>query len=151
MLYADLDASALPTVDDEGRKLDFHAIRHTCATWLVERGAPLDVVQKHMRHSTITLTVNRYGKVTEDRRHEVLAQLPVLPDPRSNSLSLSLSLTDGEQRSAAESRGRISPRQEVRNPSEKQGGNAVSLGECGKPRVGLEPTTCGLQNRCSTN
>lgn len=33
-----------------------HTLRHTCATRLVERGVPLDVVQRHLGHSNLATT-----------------------------------------------------------------------------------------------
>lgn len=44
-----------------GQVLDFHALRHSCGARLVLGGASLNVVQKVMRHSTITLTIDTYG------------------------------------------------------------------------------------------
>ncbi len=41
--------------------LDFHALRHTCGAWLAIAGENVKVIQKVMRHSTITLTLDTYG------------------------------------------------------------------------------------------
>lgn len=41
--------------------LDFHSLRHTCGAWLMIAGVPIQVVQRVMRHSSITLTVDTYG------------------------------------------------------------------------------------------
>jgi integrase len=43
-----------------------HDLRHTCASWLIQAGTPLPVVQKHLGHESITTTVDRYGHT--DRR-----------------------------------------------------------------------------------
>lgn len=37
-------------------RISFHSLRHTCASWLVMRGVPLPVVQKILRHSSISVT-----------------------------------------------------------------------------------------------
>lgn len=35
----------------------FHTLRHTCASWLAQGGAPLNVIQRHLRHATIDTTM----------------------------------------------------------------------------------------------
>lgn len=50
----------------------FHDFRHTTATLLLKSGVPIQHVQRIMRHSSITTTVNTYGHlVTEDLRSAV--------------------------------------------------------------------------------
>ncbi len=44
--------------DHAGGVLDFHALRHTCGAWLVQAGVNPKAVQRVMRHSTITLTMD---------------------------------------------------------------------------------------------
>jgi integrase len=58
--------------------LDFHCLRHTTGSWLASAGVPLHEVQRIMRHSTITLTIDRYGhlaKGTESRNRNILGKL----------------------------------------------------------------------------
>ena len=43
-----------------------HDLRHTCASWLIQAGIPLPVVQQHLGHESITTTVQVYGHL--DRR-----------------------------------------------------------------------------------
>jgi len=43
-----------------------HALRHTCATRLVEAGTPLPVVQKWLGHKTIAMTM-RYAHVKDEQ------------------------------------------------------------------------------------
>ena len=58
----DADASDFLRVEDsEGEILDFHALRHTAASWLIQSGADVKTVQTIMRHSDIKLTLDRYG------------------------------------------------------------------------------------------
>lgn len=69
MLHRDLEAAGIPARDASGRIVDFHSLRHTYITHLVARGLSLKVVQKLARHSTITLTLDRYTHVdAEDIR-----------------------------------------------------------------------------------
>lgn len=52
-----------------------HILRHTHASWLVQRGVPIQVVSKLLGHSTITITM-RYAKLAPDNLIEVTACLP---------------------------------------------------------------------------
>jgi len=38
-----------------------HDLRHACASWMIQAGIPLPVVQKHLGHESITITVDTYG------------------------------------------------------------------------------------------
>lgn len=38
-----------------------HDLRHTCASWLIQAGLPLPVIQQHLGHESIQTTVNTYG------------------------------------------------------------------------------------------
>lgn len=60
MLAADLGRAKIPVKDAKDRVLDFHALRHSYITHLVASGVNPKIVQKLARHSTITLTLDRY-------------------------------------------------------------------------------------------
>lgn len=49
----------------------FHDLRHTAASWMVDQGVPLDVVQKILGHSTIALT-QRYAHRRLDAQREAV-------------------------------------------------------------------------------
>ena len=55
------ESDFLRAEDSEGERLDFHSLRHTCASWLIAAGADVKTVQSVMRHSDIRLTLDRYG------------------------------------------------------------------------------------------
>jgi integrase len=38
-----------------------HDLRHTNATWLIQGGVALPVIQRHLGHQSIQTTVDRYG------------------------------------------------------------------------------------------
>lgn len=38
-----------------------HDLRHTCASWLIQSGAPLPSIQAHLGHESIEVTVGVYG------------------------------------------------------------------------------------------
>lgn len=56
--------SFLAATNEQGEKITFHSLRHTCGAWLLLSNAPIMHVQKVMRHSTITLTIDTYGHLT---------------------------------------------------------------------------------------
>lgn len=51
---------------DIGKRPRVHDLRHTCASWLIQAGVPLPVVQQHLGHESIETTVGTYGHL--DRR-----------------------------------------------------------------------------------
>ncbi|HEY0216635.1 MAG TPA: site-specific integrase [Cellulomonas sp.] len=46
-----------------GKRPRPHDARHTCASWLLGAGVPINYVQAHLGHESITTTVDRYGHV----------------------------------------------------------------------------------------
>lgn len=38
-----------------------HDLRHTCASWMIAKGVPLPVIQQHLGHQSISVTVDLYG------------------------------------------------------------------------------------------
>lgn len=52
-------------VDDSREKVVFHTLRHTYASWLVQRGVDLYTVKKLMGHGTIAMT-ERYSHLSTD-------------------------------------------------------------------------------------
>uniref|UniRef100_A0AAU8GM54 Integrase n=1 Tax=Mycobacterium phage Farewell TaxID=3158893 RepID=A0AAU8GM54_9CAUD len=48
-----------------------HDLRHTAASWWIQAGVPLPVIQAQLGHESITTTVNRYGHI--DRRSAAVA------------------------------------------------------------------------------
>jgi integrase len=70
----------LAYVDQNGRIADFHALRHTFITNLTKGNVNPRVVQSLARHSTITLTMDRYSHIGLGDAAEALEKLPSLPD-----------------------------------------------------------------------
>jgi len=60
MLREDLRAAGIPFVDEDGRRLDFHALRGTLGTWLALGGATQQVAQKLLRHAKPETTARHY-------------------------------------------------------------------------------------------
>jgi integrase len=51
---------------EHGGGLRFHDLRHSCATWLVDDGVPLNMVQCVMGHERSSTTLDLYTSRTED-------------------------------------------------------------------------------------
>ena len=74
--YAQREKSEfLAEENDDGERVDFHCLRHTCGAWLAQTGAHPKVVQTVMRHSTITLTMDTYGHLFPGQEADAVAKL----------------------------------------------------------------------------
>src|SRR5262249_40583960 len=70
--------------DSGGRYLDFHALRHSYISHLVQSGASAKTCQTLARHSTVTLTLDRYAHAgIYDLAAALEALPPLLPDRSS--------------------------------------------------------------------
>jgi len=81
MFQADIKAAGVRYVDDAGRYADTHALRHTFISNLASGGVHPKVAQALARHSTITLTMDRYSHVVRGDQAAALAVLPDLSGP----------------------------------------------------------------------
>jgi integrase len=61
ILYPAMTSAGIPRVGERGCKRDFHSFRHTFAKIALEHGAEMTWVQRQLGHSSITMTVDRYG------------------------------------------------------------------------------------------
>ena len=83
MIREDLAAAQMPEKDASGRVVDFHALRHTFITNLARSQVHPKTAQVLARHSSITLTLDRYTHSL--REDEVRARIPARlggPPPR---------------------------------------------------------------------
>lgn len=55
------------------KKPCIHDLRHTCASWMIQAGVPLPVIQAHLGHESIKTTVDRYGHLDRSS-HEVASE-----------------------------------------------------------------------------
>jgi integrase len=75
-LNRDLAAAGIDKVDDRGRTIDVHALRHTFGTLLSRGGVAPRTAQQAMRHSDVRLTMNVY---TDPRLLDVAGAVDALP------------------------------------------------------------------------
>ena len=59
----------------EGEITDFHSLRHTCGAWLAMMGVHANVVQKVMRHQSITLTMDTYGHLFPGQEADAVGRM----------------------------------------------------------------------------
>jgi integrase len=72
-------SSFLAYEDDAGRFVDFHSLRHTFVSEVVRSGATPKVAQTLARHSTITLTIDRYAHTGLFDTAAAVEALPSIP------------------------------------------------------------------------
>lgn len=78
MLREDLYSADIPPIASDGSVVDFHALRHTAITTFVGTNAAPKVAQTFARHSTITLTLDRYTHLGRDDERAAVAKMPDL-------------------------------------------------------------------------
>ncbi|MDY6954502.1 MAG: tyrosine-type recombinase/integrase [Thermodesulfobacteriota bacterium] len=76
MLREDLEAADIEYKDESGRFADFHSLRHSYISNLARSGVHPKVAQSLARHSTITLTMDRYCHTRLEDQVEALELLP---------------------------------------------------------------------------
>ena len=167
-LNRDLAAAEIDKTDDRGRTIDVHAMRHTFGSMLSVAGVAPRVAQSAMRHSTIDLTMNVYTDPRLLDLQGAIDQLPTLTfaGPVEHRAT-------GTDDSTVATRFATSVATATGYPGELEslsvhlgslGKIAAKSEDCGKAlktkgfrpiqRVetkGLEPSTPGLQSRCSPN
>ena len=78
MIRNDLERAGINPVDAQGRVVDFHALRNTCATNLARGGATPAEAQAHLRHADPTLTMNIYTQLEDEEKAAAVDHLPDL-------------------------------------------------------------------------
>ncbi len=78
MFRADLTAAKIDYTDDAGLKADFHCLRHSFISNLAGSGVHPKTAQTLARHSSITLTMDRYSHSYREQEIDALASLPDL-------------------------------------------------------------------------
>ncbi len=118
-----------------------HCLRHTYASILLADGVSPVYVQEQLGHATIELTVSTYGRWLKKQAPGALDRLDTVVKDEVRFMGL------GGRGSKVVAEGNF--------PQHPQTGTKLQLPaipwEVVEPATGIEPATCGLRNRCSTN
>ena len=172
-LDRDLAVAGIAKIDDRGRSLDVHALRHTYGTLLSAGGVAPRTAQAAMRHSSIDLTMNVY---TDPRLLDVHGALDSLPSlslddrPQENEHQRATGTDDRDtnpRHAGVQTSGRvvaptvapdsgnpckletISDNSATNNNSPVGKNHPVKTEESRVERMGLEPTTSALRTQRS--
>jgi len=151
--------------DDAGKVADFHALRHTFISNLARSGVHPKLAQDLARHSDVNLTLSRYSHTELTEQAAAVASLPSL-----DSVSCAGDGRNPDVSCASESVLHQCLRTFERLQATWVDSGGLNAGELDRaqllavledvleiaglteqPPKGLEPLTCGLQNRCSAN
>ena len=89
-----VEASAVHYEDEDGHFADFHSLRHSYISALTAAGVHPKVAQVLARHSTITLTMDRYSHLGMVDVEGALDKLPRLPRPSRDAAEARATGTD---------------------------------------------------------
>ena len=145
LLRSDLGVAEVDFRDDAGRKLVFHSLRSWYITFIRRATDPITAaaLARHKDRSVPAVT-DRYSHSWVDDQFVAVNRLPKLwgvkPEVQQARATGTEAGTAPVQQTPRGSRGRRSG-----------GRKTLQLKGLRKPPPGLEPGTCGLQNRCSAN
>ena len=165
MLRIDLKLAGIDYENEDGIA-DFHSLRHSFISNLAAGGVHPKVAQQLARHSTITLTMDRYSHIGLIDMRAGLAALPTIVP--AESVASRATGTFGEVGVSCGCTIGCTAPVEINHSQTLSTGQLVSSTDTGEKRknpqiplenegfegvkaVGLEPTTYGLKVRCSTN
>ena len=150
--YRDLKLAGIPKVDERGKILDFHCLRHSFGTRLASLNVPLPVAMNLMRHSDPKLTAKLYVDQAALPLAGSVALLPRMSNEKPLSPESSLDLgVSGHSESRPVVNWSVGV--ELQAALYEAISRLVSpVGEQGQmePLVGIEPTTYSLRMSCST-
>jgi integrase len=63
---------------EELHELRFHDLRHTCASLLIQRGIHPLSISRHLGHSSIQITMDRYGHIFPDDQDKLARALDAM-------------------------------------------------------------------------
>ena len=75
MMKTDLETAGIPYKVD-GTFADFHSLRHSTASLLIQTGASPKVVQTLMRHTDLNLTMQKYTHLYTGQQRQTIENLP---------------------------------------------------------------------------
>jgi len=157
------ESTLLCPVDDAGRVADFHSLRHTFISNLAAGRVHPKIAQQLARHSTITLTMDRYSHLGLIDMIVGLSALPTITTPDAQECRATGTTDDAPTLSCTKScnapvqLNRFQPFSTVvdadssanENPRVSPRKTQENTGEVEVPPAGVEPATYGLGNRRS--
>ena len=137
------DSSFLKPENARGEVADFHALRHTFITMLASSGVHPKVAQQLARHSTITLTMDRYSHARLVDLNSAVENLPSLAStPKPELAEIAVETTNHASGSAEVLVARL-----VARPADEQGLALITADET-PAYITLAPgTQIPLKNR----
>ena len=75
MIKTDLETAGIP-YEVDGTFADFHSLRHSTASLLIQTGANPKVIQTLMRHTDLNLTMSKYTHLYAGQQRETIENLP---------------------------------------------------------------------------
>ncbi len=154
--------------DEAGRVADFHALRHTFISNLARGGVHPKLAQDLARHSDVNLTLSRYSHTELEEQASAVASLPSLDTTSCSAKSSGIGASCSGEPDEAVLHQCLRTFEQLQSTSVDSSG--LNMGQLGRaqllavledvlhlagltqqPPNGLEPLTCGLQNRCSAN
>ncbi len=147
LLKPDASACGVALVDDEGRHLDFHALRHTYATWLDQHaGASPATAQQLLGHADMR-TTQRYVHAGSAVVRTAAERLPALV--RTVAATGTDDLRDERATERATQRAIRTGRSGTgRDCAGNRNAPGNALGAFRTRPAGLEPATFGFVDRC---
>lgn len=77
-------------VAEAGRRVRFHDLRHTHASWLINANRPLTEIQRRLGHSSIQLTSDTYGHLLTDPTDAAVAAIEAALAPPAEPAHLTV-------------------------------------------------------------
>ena len=138
-LYEALGSAGIPRIDEHGRRVHVHALRHTFATRLLRAGVPLQQVMYLGGWRTSRVLEQIYMHLEAEDARGAVASVP-LPsaDPSAGSIITGTKVA-------------LAPEKEAPTMNATDYKPLPAQGLRVAPRVGFEPTTQRLTAACSTN
>jgi integrase len=68
------EGSSTVTKAADARRIKFHGLRHTSATLMLQAGEPVNVVQEHLGHHKVEITLNVYAHVLKAMETRAVAR-----------------------------------------------------------------------------
>lgn len=144
MLRADLADAGIESETEDGRRIDFHALRTTFVTQLARAGVTLVTAQRLARHSTPTLTAKNYTRL---ELHDLAGSVAMLPSPSAPPEVLAATGTDDAEATIPSGEQPDLFTAPFTVQADKKGGQERILDETVEPALLAKETRKPLQNR----